>query len=311
MKVCITGVTGGVGQKLLPRLLQQHHDLHAVVRVASTTIEQLKIRTFIGEVGDPSAMARAAEGCECFIHLAAAFRGSSREEIMWTNVAGTENALKAARYAGVQRFILISCADVSLTHEDRVHWDEKKLPERFIADPFANSKRLAEDIALTMDSESMHVLALRPAIIWGLQDRYWFPRWTAEAKAGGIRLFGAGESWMGTTHIDNLTQAIVAALNAPTSAYGQTYYVTDGDLIEVQRFFAELSRVHNWPSPRRSIPARLALLQARFARDDATAVDVTLRTRGSAFNIQKAMSALAYRPQVSFEQGLTTYQLLP
>ncbi len=252
----------------------------------------------MGSLQEPNGLAEAASGCHTFVHLAAAYREADEQTLRWTNVAGTENALNAARHAGVKRFIYVSCADVTLTDNDRLGWDEKQQPQHLLKDAFASTKRLAEEIAIAYHGSAMGVTVLRPALLWGPGDRHHLRRWQAEAaQRGGLALFGRGDTWIGTTFVEHLVDSILLAIRAEQD--GEVYYITDGDLVESSHFFGTLSSAMGWPAPSVGPP----LLQARLSRRWPK-WELVQRTRGTAFSIAKAAQQLSYQPRVSLEEGM-------
>ncbi len=72
MTILVTGGTGLVGARLLPRLVEAGMDCRALVRsgkdvpAGATAVE--------GDLFNPSSLARAVEGVSAIIHLAAVFR---------------------------------------------------------------------------------------------------------------------------------------------------------------------------------------------------------------------------------------------
>ncbi|AJE46999.1 NAD-dependent epimerase/dehydratase family protein [Celeribacter indicus] len=121
MAVFITGVTGLVGARLLPRLVEAGVDCRALVRggkeVASgvTPVE--------GDLFDPSTLVGAVKGASDIIHLAAVFRTQDTDLIWKSNVEGTRNLIAAVKtHAPKARFILASTSnvyDVDGTHPGR------------------------------------------------------------------------------------------------------------------------------------------------------------------------------------------------
>ena len=111
MTVLITGVTGLVGARLLPRLVEAGVDCRALVRkgkdvAAGATVVE-------GDLFDPATLAEAVEGVSDIIHLAAVFRTQDTDLIWKSNVEGTRNLIAAVKgYAPKARFILASTSNV-------------------------------------------------------------------------------------------------------------------------------------------------------------------------------------------------------
>lgn len=110
-KVLITGATGLVGSRLLPRLINAGFDCTALVRVGSNTPRDIKIAE--GDILDADSLQLAFQGITAIIHLAAVFRTDDTDMIWKSNFEGTRNLINATKmYAPNARFILASTAHV-------------------------------------------------------------------------------------------------------------------------------------------------------------------------------------------------------
>ena len=89
MTILVTGATGLVGARLLPRLVEAGLDCRALVRAGKKA--PAGVRAVEGELFDSSALAQAVDGVSDIIHLAAVFRTQDTDLIWKTNVEGTRN----------------------------------------------------------------------------------------------------------------------------------------------------------------------------------------------------------------------------
>lgn len=111
MKVLVTGATGLVGQRLLPRLLAAGLDCRALVRHGGRAPPG--VVAMEGDLFDPASLAKAVDGVAAIIHLAAVFRTQDAGLIWKSNVEGTQNLIAATQaHAGEARFILSSTSNV-------------------------------------------------------------------------------------------------------------------------------------------------------------------------------------------------------
>lgn len=81
MKMFVTGSTGKVGSRLIPRILQQGHDVKILVRDATKVkkLQQQGAEIVEGDLLYPESYKDALRGTDVVIHLAAQFRG-------WMNI---------------------------------------------------------------------------------------------------------------------------------------------------------------------------------------------------------------------------------
>jgi nucleoside-diphosphate-sugar epimerase len=228
--------------------------------------------------------------------------------LSWINVAGTENAVAAARHAGVPRVVLLSCADVTLVNRDRVHWKEDAVLGQEPLGAWARTKLLAEELALQASDAVVSVTALRPAWLWGPGDHTNAPALCAEAHAGGVRLFGTGQNLFSTTYIDNLVDALIAVAGAP-SVGGQAYHVADPDFLTAAEFLSKLCGALALPPPRAgqyALAYAASLARRRLGREGAWPEDVARRARGSLLDCMRAIHAFQYAPRIGVDQGMAT-----
>jgi nucleoside-diphosphate-sugar epimerase len=113
--ILITGGTGKVGSRLIPRVLAQGEPVRALVRDPESEAA-LQLRRAGAElvVGDLTTLAEAdmkpiVDGTSAVIHLVAAFRGGeSPERSAAVNTDAAVTLAQAALDAGVQRFVFTS-----------------------------------------------------------------------------------------------------------------------------------------------------------------------------------------------------------
>lgn len=91
MNFFITGATGKIGSRLVPRILQQGHRVKLLVRDPAKA-EGLKLQgaeLIEGELLQPDLYLNALQGVDAIIHLAAQFRGASDADTRTSNIDGS------------------------------------------------------------------------------------------------------------------------------------------------------------------------------------------------------------------------------
>lgn len=115
----ITGGTGSFGSTVLRRLMgEPFGEIRIFSRDEKKQEDQRlfyrdsRLRYYLGDVRDPSAIAKATKGADYIFHAAALKQVPSCEfhpmEAVKTNVFGTENVLEAAVASGVSRVVCLS-----------------------------------------------------------------------------------------------------------------------------------------------------------------------------------------------------------
>lgn len=111
MKVLVTGATGKVGSRLIPRLSAKGMNIRILVRDESNVqhLKELGVEIAVGDINIPETLPSAVKDIHTIIHTAAYFRNMhDTEGIMKTNCNGTMSLAGAAVKAGVKRFVFSS-----------------------------------------------------------------------------------------------------------------------------------------------------------------------------------------------------------
>lgn len=111
MTILITGATGLVGERLLPRLMEAGFACRVLLRAGKTCPSGAEAAT--GDILDPSTLPNAVRGISAIVHLAAVFRTQDTDLIWKSNLDGTRNLIAAAKvHAPDARFIMSSTSHV-------------------------------------------------------------------------------------------------------------------------------------------------------------------------------------------------------
>ncbi len=107
----LTGGSGLVGSRLLPRLVEDGVSCRALVRrEVSLPPGVTGVR---GDLADPGSLRAAVEGVDAVVHLAALFRTGDEDAIWRANLDGTRNLVEAvSAYAPSARVVMASTGNV-------------------------------------------------------------------------------------------------------------------------------------------------------------------------------------------------------
>lgn len=148
--IALTGATGFLGRAVVSQLLNQGVSLRALTRRPQS---QSTVNWIVGDLNAIPALEKLCLNSDTIIHIAGLTKARSLKQFLHVNEQGTANLVKAAREAGVKRFILISSIAAREPHLSN----------------YARSKRAGEDIA-AKHCGSMELLVIRPPAILGPGD---------------------------------------------------------------------------------------------------------------------------------------------
>ena len=232
MKILVTGHLGYIGAVLTPKLLDRGHtvvgfdtDLYRACTFAGSLVQVPMIDKDIRE-----ADVDDVRGFDAIIHLAALsndplgdFDPALTQEI---NCKAAIRLAQLAKSAGVPRFLFAStCANYGASGVDFLDESATFNPVR----PYGMSKASAERAIALMADETFSPTFLRASTAYGLSPRIRFDlvvnNLTAWAFATGqVYLKSDGSAWRPIVHVDDISSAYVAAVEA------------DRDLIHNQAF---------------------------------------------------------------------------
>lgn len=173
MRILVTGATGKVGSRLVPRLLARGYDVSILVRdqAKATDLIGLGAKAITGDLYEPTTLPPAVAGMDAVIHLAALFRTfTDNEGIIKTNREGSIALARAAHKAGVKRFVFTSTSNV---YGSGYHRPAREVEEVDINDPraYASSKIAAERELIDMQqNQGFDVRILRLGFVYGDKD---------------------------------------------------------------------------------------------------------------------------------------------
>jgi nucleoside-diphosphate-sugar epimerase len=318
-KILVTGGSGFLGARLIPRLVSDGHEVFALARSPSS---DEKVRGFgatpvRGDLEAPEKLALPA--VDAVVHAAAHFRlAGPRAPYFRTNVAGTRALLSAAEEAGAKTFVYVSAAAVVMDDKGSPMRDADEsaptFPNSFSA--YIASKSRGEAAVLAANKPGFRTIALRPPGIWGPGDA--FSRAIPEAIGSGqFSFINRGDYPFVTCHIDNVIEAVQCALDRGPG--GRAYFVHDPETMTFRSFIAMLAgRQRLSIDGIRSVPYRLAFMLGRLmeigaairrSKSDPPLSRALVRMIGREFVIDDsaARRELGYVGRISRAEGLAVY----
>jgi nucleoside-diphosphate-sugar epimerase len=254
----VTGATGFVGRHLVEALRARGTHVRALVRSADHGLPP-DVEIAIGDltVAD-GAIERAVEGRDVVFHCAGIIGDRVELELgRAVNVEGTRRVARAARAAGVQRFVHVS--SVAVYGFAGGTYDEAA-PRVMVGEPYIDTKSGGEaacEEELAPDTGALRIV--RPSIIYGPGDTGMIPR-LVELLKKRVPMIGDGGAPVGLVHVSDVVRGLIAA--AEHEGDSRVFNLAGDDDVTWKELTDMLCERLHLPQPR-VMPAPVAMLMAR------------------------------------------------
>lgn len=322
MKVLVTGASSLIGEGVVGALEARGDQVVCFQRTPRSESTD-RVQQYPGDVRDAEALRVAATGCDGIVHLAAKVGVVGRwEDYRSINVDGTANVIAAAKAAGVSRLVHVSSPSVAHGGEPLVGAgaDAPVLGRRHAF--YAESKAMAEIMAIEAVSDHLGVVAIRPHLVWGPGDTQLVGRIVDRARSGRLALIGRGRALVDTTYIDNAVDALVAALDSVgprARCSGRAYVVSNGEPRMIRELVEGICVAADVEFAPRNVSPRVGRLAGALVErvwpllrrtDEPPLTEFLAEQLGTAhwFDPRPARDDLGWQPRVSVDEGLRRLQ---
>ncbi|MDR2461157.1 MAG: NAD-dependent epimerase/dehydratase family protein [Deltaproteobacteria bacterium] len=320
MLVLLTGGSGFLGRRIVPKLINEGHSVRVLARGPLPQLEAIGAQVVISDLRNWHGLKKAVSGCEAIIHTAGmAGVWGSPTEYLEVNYGGTLNLLDLAKEYKVRYFVYTSSPSVIYGGKDVRGVDETAPYAARLKDIYPYSKMLAEKKVLKSNSSNFKTIALRPHIIWGPGDPHFLPRLYKSARAGKLKLFTGGPYIFDGIYVENAADAHVHALkklmDIRSNVDGQAFFIAQNEPIDINIFVNKLLQCASIPQvlPTMSPFWGLTLAHAieffwkilqKKSEPPLTVFTVLNLTTSHYYNLDKTSYLLDYTPGISLKEGL-------
>lgn len=306
LKIAVTGGAGFIGSHVVDLLAKRGATVVVVDNLSVGQLENLRIAQSTGavefknvDVRDYEALRNALENAQLVYHLAVqCLRVSFADPslVHEVNATGTLNTLRAARAAGVSRFIYVSSSEVygsAISHRDPITESDPLN----VTTPYAASKAAGELYTRAFrESYGLKATIVRPFNAYGPRSHSSgpygevIPRFVALAlNAEPPVVFGDGNQTRDFTYVEDTARGIVES-GLSERTIGEVMNIARGEEISIRDLASKVLKVcgHAEILPVFDAP-RPADVRRHLAQT------------------KKAEHLLGFRAETGFEQGLLHY----
>ena len=271
MTVAITGANGFIGSRLVEMLTTapSPRTIRVLTRRRSGTQNARVV-----DLTDPEAVKAAVLGCQAVIHCAFDFQD------MDANLR-ISSAIASACAAAGARLVHVSSAAVYEPFPDGP-LDETSGTGRMGSDYAEVKSAIETELLGRAETTGLDVVIIQPTVVYGPNGRAWTDSPVRELLTGTVVLPDNGDGLCNAVYIDDVCQAVIAALTAPVSS-GERFLISGGHPVTWKAFYsayqnmlglnaitlsAETERVApgETPSPGRSAPGVLSRIKATVTK---------------------------------------------
>ncbi len=316
MKLFVTGGTGYIGENLIPKLIEQGHNITLLVR----NIEKAKAlfgdkcNYWIGDITDSSSLRGCCKDTDIVFHMAALSGNQLPSEESFRlfrriNVEGTRNVLEESKKSQVSRFIFVSStAAMGIVKKKPI--DEKSICSPIL--PYQVSKYEAEEVVKKYIEEGFPAIIIRPTKIYGIgEHEYSYLSLARLCKKGFVLKIGSSRNLASYLYISDFVKVLICLINK--GVLGQTYIVSsDGSIefLEAERIIANIlkkkARVIYIPTCIMSFFAGLIEKASVLMGKNPVITKSNIKSIASdrVYDISKAKSEISFQPSISMKKGI-------
>jgi dihydroflavonol-4-reductase len=304
MKSIVTGANGFLGAWLCKRLLEEGHEVTALVRKNSdlSEIQDLKLKYAYGDVTDFESLNTAFKNQNQVYHLAGvvAYKKAERDKMNLVNIEGTRNVVKACENHQPEKLLhLSSVVAVGSSFKPEVLNEKSTYNISHLNLGYFETKHEAEKIVLaSAAANKIQAVCVNPGTIYGSADAKKSSR-KMQVKVAQGRLPFYTSGGVNVVPVEDVIQGIMSAVQRGKNA---ERYILGGDNFTIQSLFETIADCAGVKRPRFNLPN--SVLFALGFIGDHTGVGLSQENAYTAtmfhwFDSTKAKNEIQFKPTSS------------
>lgn len=300
MRCLVTGAAGFIGNALVKRLVKEGYEVIGLIHKTKPKDYEQKAEYVEGDITDLESIKIFFKDVDFVLHCAALVKDYGPKESFYKiNLEGTKNLVRICEEIGIKKFIFLSHIRYESEKSVGYYSETKALAEQYLKEKYKQN--------------GFPAIIIRPGNVYGPGATTWVIRPYKSIQKNRIALVDHGSGIFQHTYIDNLLDAIVAALKEP-KAIGETIDITDGDnSVTYREYFNTLARIAGKPHIKRNMSKNVALFVSKLMmflnkvfriKPWVTPMAVKIFTNQHKVSIEKAKQILNYKPKVDYSIGI-------
>ena len=260
MKVLVTGANGFLGSWVTRALVDEGHEVYALVRPKSdlSELDGINCKYVYGDVTDIVSLLEAFKGIDTVFHLAGviAYKGSDRALMERVNVQGTANVVEVCRECHVRRLVhLSSVVAIGGSRSSSEILDEKS--EFNVHDlnlGYFETKFAAEELVKKAVAKGeIDAVILNPSTIYGPGDaRKGSRKMMLKVAQGKFKFYTSGG--VNVVAVQDVVKGILSAWKVGKKG---ERYILAGENILIKDLFRIIAEEAGVPAPAHHLPDQM------------------------------------------------------
>ncbi len=269
-RVVVTGAAGFIGSAVTRALVERGVQVVALLEpgAVTTNLDGLDVERVTGDITDPRSLEGHLVGARYCFHLAARFGFWPKDPSGFyaVNVRGSQNVIRAAVDAGVERIVYTSTvATLGLwkTKSGRPSNEDDVADLTHLYGNYKQTKYVAEHEVLRLCAQGAPVVLVLPTMPHGPFDQRPTPSGKVVLDYLNGRLPGFVDTAMNVAHVDDLARGHLLALER--GRQGRSY-ICGGDNITMAHLLEILADVTGLPRAQRRFPSAFPMIAGRLSQ---------------------------------------------
>jgi nucleoside-diphosphate-sugar epimerase len=316
MRIFVTSGTGFIGGHVVRKLRERGDEVRALVRdpEKGKALSNLGCELIAGSLTDAPSLKDGMEGCDAAIHGAAIYEvgipKSEHRAMYEANVLGTENVLRAALDADLDKVVYISTVGAFGNTHGQVVDESYEHPGSEFTSYYEQTKYEAHQVAKRLIVEDgLPCVIVQPGGVYGPADHSTLGKQFNDFLSGRMPMIPFPDLGMNMVHVEDVADGVLLALDKGQPGNS---YVLGGQITTMRESIETLAKVSGKNAPKRAMPT--GVLKAltpvgpvvgKLMGQPPNLRELISSADGVTFwaKHDKAMSELGYSPR-NLEQGL-------